>query len=93
MFQEQLRKDTYDRIKKRMKEYKYRFTFSNAMTLVSLTLLLFSAFPLIPALLLTYIGPSWGVLSWPLSVGLFLLMFLVFIHRSLKREIMVYDKT
>jgi hypothetical protein len=81
MSDEERRKETYDRIKKRLGEYRYRSALLTLGTLAFALLFVFSLFPLVPVIIAIALGLTysvWTVPLWFLCIGIFGALFWVF---------------
>jgi len=75
------REETYNRIKKRIKFYRYRFGFFAVGTLVFGLLLILSVFPLVPiaiASLLDILYSNWTLPLWFSCIGIFAVLLWIF---------------
>jgi len=87
MGNEEKRKETYERIKKHLGDYRYRSSFFSLGTMVFALLLILSIFPLVPVIIADVLGLAysiWSVPLWFLCIGVFGALFWVF-QRFAKR--------
>lgn len=82
MSEEEKRKVTYERIKKRLGDHRYLSAFLAIGEMVSAALFVFSLFPLVPVIVLSLLGPSanssWIVPLWFICIGVFSVLFWLF---------------
>jgi len=89
MSDEERRKETYEQIKKRLGEYRYRSALLKLGALASAFLFIFSLFPIVPISIINILGLdmySWSVPLWFLCIGVFIVLFLIFQRLSRKIE-------
>jgi hypothetical protein len=89
MSDEERRKETYERIKKRLGEYRYRSALLKLGALASAFLFIFSLFPIVPISIIDILGLdmySWSVPLWFLCIGVFIVLFWIFQRLSRKIE-------
>jgi hypothetical protein len=89
MSDEERRKETYERIKKRLGDYRYRSAFLTLGAMVCALLFILSLFPLVPGFIITILGLdmySWTVPLWFLCIGVFGVLFWIFQRFSRKIE-------
>lgn len=89
MSDEERRKETYERIKKRLGDYRYRSAFLTLGAMVCALLFVLSLFPLVPGFIITILGLdmySWTVPLWFLCIGVFGVLFWIFQRFSRKIE-------
>jgi hypothetical protein len=89
MSDEERRKETYERIKKRLGDYRYRSTFLTLGTMVCALLFILSLFPLVPAVIAAILGLTyydWSILLWFVCIAVFGALFWIFQRFSRKIE-------
>jgi hypothetical protein len=87
--EERKRRDAYDRIKKRLKDYRYRSALLKAGAIVWAILLISSLFPVIPVYLAIALGlysSGWSVALWFLCIAIFAVLFWIFQRLATKIE-------
>lgn len=83
------RKETYERTKKRLGEYRYRSALLKLGALASAFLFIFSLFPMVPIAIIAILGLdmySWSIPLWFLCMGVFIVLFWIFQRLSRKIE-------
>lgn len=82
MIEEEAKKhrDTYNHIKKRLKDYRYRYIIFTTGTVISFLALILSVLPFVPVAIVTALGLSieWNLIMWVVSIVGFSLVFLIF---------------
>jgi len=90
MSDEEKRKETYERIKKRLEDYRYRSALLQLGTMGSAVLLILSVFPIVPILVMAflpfYMSGNWLVPLWFTCIGVFFVLFWLFQRFSMKIE-------
>jgi uncharacterized membrane protein (GlpM family) len=89
MSDEERRKETYERIKKRLGDYRYRSAFLTLGAVVCALLFIFSLFPLVPAFIAASLGLAqydWSILLWFACIAVFGVLFWIFQRFSRKIE-------
>lgn len=83
------REELYNKIKKRLRDYRYRSGFFTLGTMAFAVLLIFSLFPLIPVLIIDYLGlpySDWASASWFICIVAFGGLFWIFQRYARKIE-------
>lgn len=89
MNDEEKRKDTYERIRKRLKDYRWRSGFFTAGAGIWAVLFVLSLFPLVPVLIVAALGLAmydWSITLWFLCIGVFGVLFWIFQRFAKKIE-------